>query len=76
VPKIRVNSVNPGLIETEGTASNDPSTRAFYDFLLKTTPLGRLGRPDDIANVAVFLASDAAYWVNGQQIVVAGGQTM
>ena len=74
--KIRVNSVNPGLIETEGSASDDPATKAFYDFLINATPLGRIGRPDEIANVAVFLASDAAYWVNGQQIVVAGGQTM
>ena len=74
--KIRVNSVNPGLTQTEGAASDDPSTKAFYEFLVNATPLGRMGRPDEIANVAVFLASEAAYWVNGQQIVVAGGQTM
>ena len=74
--QIRVNALNPGLVATEGSESDDPSTKAFYDFLLKATPLGRVGQPDDIARVAVFLASDAAFWVNGQQIVVAGGQTM
>ncbi len=74
--KIRVNALNPGLVATEGSETDDPSTKAFYKFLLDATPLGRIGQPDDIARVAVFLASDAAYWVNGQQIVVAGGQTM
>ena len=74
--KIRVNALNPGLVATEGSESDDPSTKAFYEFLLKATPLGRIGQPDDIANVAVFLASDESFWVNGQQIVVAGGQTM
>jgi 3-oxoacyl-[acyl-carrier protein] reductase len=74
--KIRVNSLNPGLVATEGAESDEPSTKAFYAFLLNATPLGRIGQPEDIANVAVFLASDAAFWVNGQQIIVAGGQTM
>ena len=74
--QIRVNALNPGLTATEGTASEDGATNAFYDFLLKATPLGRIGKPEDIARVAVFLASDAAAWVTGQQIVAAGGQTM
>jgi 3-oxoacyl-[acyl-carrier protein] reductase len=74
--KIRVNSLNPGLVQTEGSTSDDPTTQGFYDFLVAATPLGRIGQPEDIAKVAVFLASDDAYWVNGQQIVVAGGQTM
>jgi 3-oxoacyl-[acyl-carrier protein] reductase len=43
---------------------------------LKGTPLGRVGRPEDIARIAVFLASDDAYWINGQQIAAAGGHTM
>jgi 3-oxoacyl-[acyl-carrier protein] reductase len=74
--KIRVNSLNPGLVQTEGSTSDDPTTQGFYDFLVGATPLGRIGQPEDIAKVAVFLVSDDAYWVNGQQIVVAGGQTM
>ncbi len=74
--KIRVNALNPGLVETEGTVSGGYTEGEFHDFFVKTTPLGRAGRPDDIAKVAVFLASDDAGWVNGQQIAVAGGQTM
>jgi 3-oxoacyl-[acyl-carrier protein] reductase len=48
----------------------------FAKLILNTTPLGRIGRADDIARVAVFLASDDAAWVTGQHITVAGGQTM
>ena len=71
--RIRVNSLNPGLIETEG----NESFRApdFIDPIIKATPLGRIGQPDDIARIAVFLASDESYWVNGQHILAAGGAT-
>ena len=74
--KIRVNALNPGIIETEGTASGGILESDFSKLTLNTTPLGRLGRPEDIAGVAVFLASDDSFWVNGQQIIAAGGMTM
>lgn len=73
---IRVNSLNPGMIATEGAIESGILEGPFRDRMLKTTPLGRLGRPDDVAGVALFLASDQSGWVNGQRIVVAGGQTM
>ncbi len=68
---IRVNSINPGLTATEGT-------QAFLgtDFeaqMVKQTPMGRIGKPGDIAPVAVFLGSDEAHWVTGQLIQVSGG---
>jgi len=71
-----VNALNPGLIETEGTASGGILESEFSKLSLNTTPLGRLGRPEDIAGVAVFLASDDSFWVTGQQIIAAGGMTM
>lgn len=76
VRHIRVNSLNPGLVETEGTHSQGVVEGAFYDAMLKITPLGRMGQPEDIARIAAFLASDAAYWVNGQRIMAGGGATM
>jgi 3-oxoacyl-[acyl-carrier protein] reductase len=71
--KIRVNSLNPGMIETEGT-----HTAGFIgsDFQKKTeseTPLGRIGQPQDVASIAAFLASDDSYWVTGQTIKASGG---
>lgn len=48
----------------------------FAKLAMKTTPLGRIGVPQDVAKVAVFLASDESYWVSGQEIIVAGGFTM
>ena len=74
--KIRVNALNPGLVETEGTESSGIMRSDFEKILIATTPLGRVGQPQDIANIAVFLASDEAYWINGQLIGAAGGQTM
>lgn len=73
---IRVNSLNPGMVATEGTRSQGVLEGAFYDAALKTTPLGRIGRPEDIARIAAFLASDDAYWVNGQRLIAGGGATM
>jgi 3-oxoacyl-[acyl-carrier protein] reductase len=74
--KIRVNSLDPGLVETEGTQTAGVLGSDFHDMLLRTTPLGRIGQPDDIGPVAVFLASSDAQWVTGQIVNVAGGQTM
>ncbi|MCF6406433.1 glucose 1-dehydrogenase [Chitinophaga filiformis] len=72
--KIRVNSINPGLIETEGTHTSGVIGGPGEQWHLSETPLGRVGKPDDIANVAVFLASEDSYWINGELIAVSGGQ--
>ena len=74
VRQIRVNSLAPGGIITEGTEGS--LTTDIFREMKDRTPLGRLGLPDDIARIAVFLASDDAYWINGQHIVAAGGMTM
>jgi 3-oxoacyl-[acyl-carrier protein] reductase len=74
--KIRVNSLNPGLIETEGTQAQGALEGEFHDGQVRNTPLGRIGLPNDIGPVAAFLASDAAFWVNGQVILAGGGVTM
>ena len=73
--KIRVNAINPGLIVTEGTdaAGYTGENSAFEQMVLETTPLGRLGQTGDVADVAVFLASDDARWVTGSTLDVAGG---
>ena len=73
---IRVNAINPGLIETEGTTSAGFTSGGNSDFekmVVAMTPLGRVGRTDDVADAAVFLASDDARWVSGETIRVAGG---
>jgi 3-oxoacyl-[acyl-carrier protein] reductase len=72
--KIRVNSINPGLIETEGSHASGVMKGEAEKWHVSETPLGRVGRPDDIAKVAVFLASEDSYWVNGETIAVSGGQ--
>jgi 3-oxoacyl-[acyl-carrier protein] reductase len=71
---IRVNSINPGLIETEGSHSSGVMNGDAEKWHVSETPLGRVGKPQDIAKVAVFLASDDSYWIHGETIAVAGGQ--
>lgn len=71
--KIRVNSINPGVIETEGTHAGGFVGSDFEKQFVAQTPLGRIGQPDDIAPVAVFLASDESRWVTGDTLVVSGG---
>ena len=71
--KIRVNSLNPGMIETEGVHAAGFIGSDFEKKNVAETPLGRIGQPADIANVAAFLASDESYWVTGQQIKASGG---
>lgn len=71
--KIRVNSVNPGVVETEGTHSAGFVGSDFEKSLVAQTPLGRVGRPDDIGDAVAFLASDDARWVTGELLVVSGG---
>ena len=71
--KIRVNSINPGMVETEGTHTAGIIGSDFAAEAVNTTPLGRLGQPDDIADVAVFLASEDARWLTGEILLVGGG---
>ena len=70
---IRVNSVNPGMIETEGTHTAGFIGSDFQDWAVGNTPLGRIGQPHDIASVATFLASDDAGWLTGQLLITSGG---
>jgi len=74
--KIRVNAINPGLIETEGTQSRGFIEGKTLETVLKLTPLGRIGQPEDIGRIAAFLASDDSYWLNGEIVNAAGGMTI
>lgn len=71
--KVRVNSVNPGMVETEGTHSQGITESEMATQVKGQTPLGRLGQPQDIASVVAFVVSDDAAWVTGQTLVVSGG---
>jgi 3-oxoacyl-[acyl-carrier protein] reductase len=71
--KIRVNSINPGIVETEGTHTAGFIGSEFEQQIVAQTPLGRSGQPDDIARVAVFLASDDSAWITGEQLLTTGG---
>jgi len=70
---IRVNAINPGTVETEGVHATGMFESDFLKEAVAKTPLGRLGQPQDIAPVAVFLASSDAAWVTGETLRVAGG---
>lgn len=70
---IRVNSINPGLVATEGVEALGVLESDMVETFKRQTPLGRVGKPDDIAKVAVFLASDDSYWVTGETIAASGG---
>jgi 3-oxoacyl-[acyl-carrier protein] reductase len=71
--KIRVNAIAPGGVETEGTHAAGVIGSDFEKDWVARTSLGRLGQPDDIARIAVFLASDAAAWVTGERLTASGG---
>jgi 3-oxoacyl-[acyl-carrier protein] reductase len=71
--KIRVNSINPGLVETEGTHTQGMLGSDFEKTLISQTPLGRTGLPADIASVAVFLASADSNWLTGELVIASGG---
>jgi len=72
--KIRVNSILPGATETEGARNAGVTTGSAYEkMFIANTPLGRRGQPEDIAKTAVFLSSDDAAWITGEQISVSGG---
>jgi 3-oxoacyl-[acyl-carrier protein] reductase len=71
--KIRVNSINPGMIETEGVHTAGFLGTDFEKQMVAQTPLGRIGQPADIATVAVFFASDDSGWISGVTVPVSGG---
>jgi 3-oxoacyl-[acyl-carrier protein] reductase len=71
--QIRVNALNPGMVETEGVHAAGFIGSEFQKQAVKDTPLGRIGQPNDIATIASFLASDESTWVSGQTIQASGG---
>ena len=71
--KIRVNSINPGMVMTEGVVAGGFHESEFRTVLESQTPLGRIGQADDIAPAAVFFASDDSKWVTGETLLIAGG---
>jgi len=71
--KIRVNSINPGGVETEGAHTMGIIGTDFQKEMIAATPLGRFGQPDDIAPIAVFLASENSGWLTGETLLASGG---
>ncbi|NHO32329.1 glucose 1-dehydrogenase [Acetobacter fallax] len=71
--QIRVNAINPGLIETEGTRSANVVGSEMEQAIIAQTPLGRAGQVQDIAPLAVFLASDDSRWLTGETLIASGG---
>jgi 3-oxoacyl-[acyl-carrier protein] reductase len=71
--KIRVNAIAPGGVETEGTHTAGIIGSDFEKAMIARTALGRIGQPDDIARVAVFLASDDSAWLTGERLAASGG---
>jgi 3-oxoacyl-[acyl-carrier protein] reductase len=71
--KVRVNSINPGMVITEGTQTAGFIGSEFQAQLESQTPLGRIAKPDDIAPVAVFFASADSGWLTGETVTVSGG---
>jgi 3-oxoacyl-[acyl-carrier protein] reductase len=70
---IRVNSINPGMVETEGVHAAGFIGSDFEKNTVAQTPLGRLGQPEDIATIAAFLASDDSKWLTGELVKAGGG---
>ena len=71
--KIRVNAINPGMVESEGTRSAGITDSDFRKETEAQTPLGRIGQPQDIAPAAVFLASEESSWITGETLYISGG---
>jgi len=70
---IRVNSINPGMVETEGVRAAGIADSDFRKQIESQTPLGRIGQPQDIAPAAVFLASSDSAWITGETLYISGG---
>jgi 3-oxoacyl-[acyl-carrier protein] reductase len=70
---VRVNSINPGMVDTEGVRSAGITESEFRKQFEAAAPLGRVGQPQDIAGAAVFLASSDSSWLTGESIIIAGG---
>ena len=70
---VRVNAINPGMVETEGTHSAGIEGSDFQATVKASTPIGRLGQPQDIATAAVFLASPDSSWITGETFIISGG---
>jgi 3-oxoacyl-[acyl-carrier protein] reductase len=70
---IRVNSINPGMVETEGVHTSGFIGSDFQKQLVAQTPLGRIAQPEDIAPLAVFLASNDSAWITGETVLAGGG---
>ncbi len=71
---IRVNAINPGMVETEGTHALGLFESDYRKQIEAQTPLGRIGQPQDIAPAAVFLASADSSWITGETLLIAGGR--
>ena len=71
--KIRVNAINPGMVETEGVRSAGIGESDMRRQIEASTPLGRIGQPQDIAGAAVFLASSDSAWMTGETLYISGG---
>jgi 3-oxoacyl-[acyl-carrier protein] reductase len=71
--KIRVNSINPGMVETEGLRGSGIAESDFRKATEAQTPLGRIGQPEDIAPAAVFFASSDSSWITGETLTISGG---
>lgn len=71
--KIRVNCINPGVVATEGARRAGFVGSDFENAMIARTPLGRIGQPDDIASIAVFLACSDSGWLTGERFLAAGG---
>jgi 3-oxoacyl-[acyl-carrier protein] reductase len=71
--RIRVNSLNPGMVDTEGVRTAGLDQGEFRNTTESHTPLGRIAQPQDIARAAVFFASEDAGWVTGQTLMLSGG---
>jgi 3-oxoacyl-[acyl-carrier protein] reductase len=74
--KIRVNSLSPGVTDTEGLRSSQGEDKSFRDYAVTRTPLGRVGTVEEVADAALFLASEDSRWVTGETLPVGGGIRM
>lgn len=70
---IRVNAINPDMVETEGVHADGFIGSEFQKLFESQSPLGRIGQPDDVAPAVVFLASPDARWITGETLLLSGG---